>query len=284
MKKVLFAACGLLACTAAQAQDKGFTMLPSGLQYNLVKDAPGDKKAKSGDYVLMHLQRKSADTLLFDSRTLNNNEPVPYPIANVAFAGDPVEALMMVTPGDSIVIRVPVDSLRKNNIQYPYTGLDMYIKVVDIKTKTEMEEEAKKKAEAQKGIDDKLIADYLKKNKIKAKKTESGLYYSITKPGEGEVIKAGQTAHVMYVGKLLDGTIFDANMGADAKHTDPLQVRVGQGMVIKGWDEGLLLLKKGEKATFYIPSPMAYGPQSPSPAIPANSVLVFDVEITNVVQ
>ena len=86
----------------------------------------------------------------------------------------------------------------------------------------------------------------------------------------------------MYVGKLLNGTIFDANMGADAKHTEPLPVPVGQGRVIKGWDEGLALLKKGSKATFYIPSPLAYGSQSPSPLIPANSVLVFDVEIKSV--
>src|SRR5690606_36602542 len=129
--------------------------------------------------------------------------------------------------------------------------LDMYVQVVDIKTQAEMDAEAKAKAAAQGGIDDKMIQEYLKKNNIKAQKTASGLYYKIDAPGEGEVIKPGQTAQVLYIGKLLNGNVFDANMGPEAKRSEPLAVEVGKGRVIKGWDEGLLLLKKGSKATFY---------------------------------
>jgi FKBP-type peptidyl-prolyl cis-trans isomerase FkpA len=288
MKKLIVAASALLICNLAEAQktkQPAFTKLKSGLEYSIVKDVKGTKTANDGDFVIMHLQRKGNDTLQFDSRSMNNNEPVPYPIQPAAFSGDPVEVLKLLTAGDSVIIRIPIDSLRKAGMQMPevaYKMLDMYVAVVDVKTKLEMDTENAKKAAAQIGVDDQLIQDYLKKNNIKATKTASGLYYSVTEPGSGEVIKAGQTAQVMYVGKLLNGSIFDANMGADAKHTDPLPVAVGQGRVIKGWDEGLALLKKGSKATFYIPSPLAYGAQSPSPAIPANSVLVFDVDIKDV--
>ncbi len=288
MRKLLLVAGALIVCGSANAQKSGtpagFTHLASGLDYKLVKDVPGTKKANKGDFVLMHLVRKGNDTLQFDSRAMNNNEPVPYPVQDAQFQGDPVEILKMLTAGDSVVIRIPIDSLRKAGMQMPevsYKMLDMYVQVVDIKTQAEMDAETKAKAAAQGGIDDKMIQEYLKKNNIKAQKTASGLYYKIDASGEGEVIKPGQTAQVMYIGKLLNGNVFDANMGPDAKRSEPLPVEVGKGRVIKGWDEGLLLLKKGSKATFYIPSPLAYGSQGTGP-IAANSILIFDVDIKDV--
>ena len=113
-------------------------------------------------------------------------------------------------------------------------------------------------------------------------KTASGLYYEITKKGTGENAKPGQTAIMNYTGKTLDGKTFDSNTDPEFKHTEPLPVQVGAGRVIKGWDEGVQLLNKGSKATFYIPSPLAYGPQDQGPNLPANSILIFDVEVTDI--
>ncbi|HYD19824.1 MAG TPA: hypothetical protein VEB40_00005, partial [Flavipsychrobacter sp.] len=164
MKKFFLLAGVLLACNITQAQQAdGFTHLKTGLDYKIVKDAPGTRKAVAGDYMLMHLQRKSGGNLQFDSRTMNGNEPVPYPIQAAQFQGDPVEVLMMLTAGDSVIIKLPVDSLRKAGMQIPDNNLDMYIQVVDIKSKADMEAEAAKKAAAQAGIDDKLISEYLQK-------------------------------------------------------------------------------------------------------------------------
>ena len=85
-----------------------------------------------------------------------------------------------------------------------------------------------------------------------------------------------------YTGRLLNGTSFDSNVDPQFKHQEPFSFMLGRNRVIRGWDEGLTLLNKGAKATFYIPSNLAYGPNSPSPAIPANSVLIFDIELIDI--
>jgi FKBP-type peptidyl-prolyl cis-trans isomerase len=159
------------------------------------------------------------------------------------------------------------------------------------------EAQMKKQAEnavKQLEIDTKIIEDYLAEKNIKATKTESGLYYVIEQEGTGPEIESGDLAFVHYAGYLLDGTLFDSSIKeiAQANNTyneqrdaqggyGPLEVSVGQGRVISGWDEGLALLKKGDKAKFFIPSTLAYGDRD-SGQIKANSVLIFDVEITDV--
>ncbi len=84
-----------------------------------------------------------------------------------------------------------------------------------------------------------------------------------------------------YTGKTLDGTPFDSNVDPKFGHVEPFKFVIGTGQVIPGWDEGVALLNKGAKGKLYIPSPLAYGPQGP-PAIGANAVLVFDVEVVNI--
>jgi FKBP-type peptidyl-prolyl cis-trans isomerase len=84
-----------------------------------------------------------------------------------------------------------------------------------------------------------------------------------------------------YTGHLLDGTVFDSNVDPKFQHPEPFTTVIGVGRVIAGWDKGITLLKKGSKATLYIPSGMGYGPRG-NGRIPANSVLVFDVEVVEV--
>ena len=142
-------------------------------------------------------------------------------------------------------------------------------------------------AAKQKGIDDRILQDYFAKNNIKAEKTASGLYYTIQKAGSGAQIAKGQSVGMMYTGKTLDGMVFDSNMDPEVAKknghgTDALKFVVGMGQMIPGVDEGVGLLKKGAKATLYLPSPIAYGAQSPSPNIAPNAILIFEVEITEV--
>jgi FKBP-type peptidyl-prolyl cis-trans isomerase len=177
-----------------------------------------------------------------------------------------------------------------------YTSVTVKIlKVQDAKQKQEeakkAEENAKKEAEKQKGIDDKLINEYAKKNNLKIEKTPSGLAYIIEKEGQGEKIKMGEIAKVNYKGELLNGKVFDTSIEEEAKKAklkqqgrkyEPFEVSVGMGQVIRGWDEGLQLLKKGSKAIFLIPSGLAYGTRAAGTDIPANSVLRFEIEVLDV--
>lgn len=261
----------------------GYTHLASGLDYKIIVDKKGKKTAGNGDYVIMHLVRKGNGNVIFDSRALNNNQPVPYPIQSPQYQGDPIEVFKVLTKGDSVHVRIPVDSMVKAGMQPEgnYKMLDMYVTVVDVKTAKEMADDAKAKAAKQQRKDDKLILQFLKKNNIVATKTASGLYYKVDEAGEGNVMKPGDTAQVHYIGKLMDGKVFDANMGPDANRNNALPVVVGKGKVIKGWDEGLLLMKKKGKATFYIPSSLGYGSQGTGP-IPPDAIMIFDVDIRDV--
>lgn len=95
--------------------------------------------------------------------------------------------------------------------------------------------------------------------------------------GKGKEAKKGSKISVHYTGTLLDGTQFDSSVGRG-----PFDLTLGQGMVIKGWDEGIVGMKVGGKRTLTIPPDMAYGPSGSPPKIPPNATLKFDVELLKV--
>ncbi|RKF03008.1 FKBP-type peptidyl-prolyl cis-trans isomerase FklB [Tenacibaculum lutimaris] len=143
----------------------------------------------------------------------------------------------------------------------------------------QMEEEQAKKAEAEFGDNKKAGEEFLAENKNKdgVKTTESGLQYIVLKEGEGEAPKTNSRVKVHYHGTLIDGTVFDSSV----ERGEPTEFGVGQ--VIKGWTEGLQLMKPGAKYKFFIPQELAYG-FNPRPGGPIKpfSALVFEVELLEV--
>jgi peptidylprolyl isomerase len=111
-----------------------------------------------------------------------------------------------------------------------------------------------------------------------AKVTASGLSYKMIKIGNGIQAEKGKTVSVHYTGKLIDGTKFDSSYDRN----EPIEFPLGEGRVIPGWDEGIALLKVGDKATFIIPSNLAYGERGAGGVIPPNATLIFDVELMDV--
>ncbi|MFY0594095.1 FKBP-type peptidyl-prolyl cis-trans isomerase [Roseivirga sp.] len=129
-------------------------------------------------------------------------------------------------------------------------------------------------------IDVALIDDYLSENNMTAQvDEESGLRYIIQQEGTGDNPGFGSTVFVHYTGTLLDGTQFDTSEGLD-----PFAVVIGRGNVIQGWDIGLRKLKVGTVAKFLIPSRLGYGSNRQGLLIPPNSVLLFDIRITDIRQ
>ena len=106
--------------------------------------------------------------------------------------------------------------------------------------------------------------------------TDSGLQYEVLTKAEGAQPKATDVVTVHYEGKLTDGSVFDSSI----QRGSPIDLPVNG--VIPGWVEGLQLMHVGEKYKLYIPSELAYGEQSPTPAIPANAVLVFELELLSI--
>lgn len=141
-------------------------------------------------------------------------------------------------------------------------------KLEEIKAK-----EASKYEDAKKDFE-----DFVKNNYPNAKATGSGLYYVMEDEGTGKQAEKGKQVSVHYKGTLTDGSKFDSSYDRN----QPIAFQLGVGQVIKGWDEGIALLKEGGKATLIIPYQLAYGEGGRPPVIPPMATLVFETELVSV--
>jgi FKBP-type peptidyl-prolyl cis-trans isomerase len=197
------------------------------------------------------------------------------------FKGTFENGLRLLAVGDVATIYVPINELMKV-AQAPLppflkrgTDLKYTVKILKVQSKAEFEKEmklqeatSKKKAALAISKEPALIDSYIAKSGKKFNKTTSGLYYSTERPGSGPSPQMGETWVVNYRGTFLNGKEFDKGRAVEM----PL------GQMITGFNEALTLMKAGGKATFVIPSSIAYGDQPRGP-IPANSVLVFELEV-----
>ncbi len=108
--------------------------------------------------------------------------------------------------------------------------------------------------------------------------TESGLKYIEKQIGTGVQATVGKTVFVHYTGKLLDGKVFDNSY----KRGAPIDFQLGSGRVIKGWEEGIAMMRVGGKAQLVVPPNLAYGSSGAGGVIPPNATLIFDVELVDV--
>ncbi|MBI9033258.1 MAG: FKBP-type peptidyl-prolyl cis-trans isomerase [Bacteroidales bacterium] len=129
-----------------------------------------------------------------------------------------------------------------------------------------------KEAENQRVTDRQLILSYIEENNLDATGTDSGLFYIIEEPGSTEHPSENSEFAAFYKGKLLNGKIFEQS------HNEPYKGSLNN--VIEGWKEGIPLIGKGGKIQLLIPSHLGYG-QNQSGSIPANSVLLFEVELVD---
>jgi FKBP-type peptidyl-prolyl cis-trans isomerase FkpA len=271
----------ILACNQYKVEIK------DGVRFQLHKHDPKGKLPKEGDIMMCHIVMSNyKDSIIKNTYTDGTKDPIYVRIQRSEFKGGLEDGLRMLTIGDSATFFVSTDSLFAGGRPRPEgmpagSDLKFVVKVVAMPTQDELRkiqvEQQKKQMEAagrQMGDELKEIDGYLAAKKVaNVKKSESGLRYSIENPGVGKTAP-GKTAVVKYVGKLLNGTVFDQNaQGVD--------FQLGANAVIPGFEEGLLLLGKGGKAKIFIPSPLGYGPQGTGP-IPPNSPLIFEVEIVDI--
>lgn len=128
--------------------------------------------------------------------------------------------------------------------------------------------------EKQKIMDEELIQAYLTDNKLTSQKLASGLHHLVVEEGTGTAFpNINSMVEVKYRGRLLNDRVFDQT-------DDDKSIEFGLSQVIVGWQEGLQLMKKGGKSILIIPSHLGYGARDLS-GIPANSVLIFDIELVN---
>jgi FKBP-type peptidyl-prolyl cis-trans isomerase len=274
----------------------------ANLEYVFMMDKPTSPKPKEGDIIKVHLLSAVNNRLMYNSRAVNKNKPIEFGINKPAFKGDIIEAITLMTPGDSMICMADADAVftnsktKKPDFIKKGDKVFYFIKLVSVKTKEEVQKEqqaafqkqikeqmVKQEKEQSKNTakEEKELQAYFTKNNITPLKTPLGTYYTINEKGEGAFPKNGDTVVMNYTGKLLDGTKFDSNEDTSFHHVQPFEFPLGANRVIKGWDETIGFLPLNSKATLYIPSRNGYGPQGQA-KIPANSILVFDVQLNNI--
>jgi FKBP-type peptidyl-prolyl cis-trans isomerase len=250
--------------TTAQKQASGLYYVP------LVTNASATKPV-AGNTVSLLYTGKLLDGTTFDASSQHNNMPVSFQLGGGQVIPGFDEGVSLMHLADSAIFIIP------SGLAYGPSGsgsvipansvVRFNVKLADINFVL---------------TDDKLLTKYLSVNSIiNAQKQASGLYFVPGITNATAATTPGKTVSVLYTGKLLDGTVFDAS----SQHNNtPLQFVVGATpkQVIPGFDEGISLMHKGDKATLLIPSNLAYGFVGAGTSVPANSVLRFDVEVTNV--
>lgn len=265
-----------------------FQELPSGLQYKFVSLGKGGYSPKPGDVTFFHIKYNIGDSTIFSSRQINDNKPVQQQLSFPMTRGDIMEGLLALQSGDSAVFRVTIEEHAKNTnmpIQdwMPKDGYHTWeVLVTDVKSQEALQKEQEAKAKEIITKEEQQFLEYFKANNItNYKKLDNGLYYVIHQEGSGPKVPKGKNVTVNYTGMLLNGKKFDSNVDPAFNHVEPFTFQAGANSVIKGWDEGIQLLNKGAKATLFIPSPMAYGERGAGGDIPANTPLVFDIEVVD---
>lgn len=260
---------------------------PGGILYRIVRSGSGPVVRK-GEVLKFHYSQKINDSVLYSSF---GTMPGYAKVDSVGAIYSPLEVFASLHKGDSVQIVQLADSLLAKNPPPP--GQETIIKkgdkitltmrVLDILNNDALvQPDQQKEMQAQSGREDAAIKSYLSKKGINAQRTAKGVYVAVQSPGSGAQVDSGKFVQVRYTGKLFPSDkvktekVFETNMDKE-----PIGFYINRAQVIPGWDDGLKQLKKGGKATLYIPSSMAYG-QQPVPAGKPFENLIFDVEVVNV--
>ena len=266
--------------------ETGFESGINNLDYKWVIHGTDTQTAAVGNFGEMSVIFKIGDTTIINTDEMNDHRPVLQPISAPSMKGDLMEGIIKMKGGDSVIFRMQSDTFFTRTKQPKPTWVKSTdyirweVKMTRVLTKNQLDAETATKEKAQKTIDDKLLQDYFTKHNIKnVTKTASGLYYTVLKKGTGTHPIDGQEVSVNYTGQNIKGEKFDSNTDATFNHLEPLAFALGKHNVIIGWDEAVALMNKGMKATFYIPSGLAYGDHGQGPKIGPNEILIFDIEL-----
>jgi FKBP-type peptidyl-prolyl cis-trans isomerase FkpA len=300
---IAVAALGLASCKG------GFKQAEGGLLYNIRTDKSGPT-IKAGDFVSLNLVLKTEGDSVLGS-TYELGRPAPQIMEKSPRKGDVTSSFLFLSEGDSATVKLAIDSMFKKGAPRPPGIKGKYLvyeikveKVIPRGTTTDAVFNAhitdyfKVQGDLIKKQEPVKIKKYVEDKKLKTTTTASGLQYEITKPGSGPNAQNGDTVLINYAGRLLNGKLFDTSIkeiaqkeskqAVDPRRTyEPIKLvvgAVGPGSVIKGWNEGLLLLNKGAKATLVIPSELGWGEQGAPPMIGAFSPVTFDVEMVNIIK
>ncbi|MFD0752190.1 FKBP-type peptidyl-prolyl cis-trans isomerase [Mucilaginibacter calamicampi] len=298
MKKFFLVLAALAFAFNADAQD-GFKRTSKGTIYRIVTANPGEKIKLDQIITFNMVQKTEKDSVLASTYAVGR----PFQ-ARCAADGDLMDLFPLLAVKDSVIIKVPTDSIFNGKEEtrpafFPKgSNLMVFLKIEKVQSLDEAMAERNKALEEERAVTAKLATQeagiastYIADNKLLLKTTPSGLKYTVTQATIKRKPLPGDTVYVHYLGRTLDGKVFDTSIEAEAiksgtkqdgRAYEPISFALGRGEVIPGWDEGLQLLNEGSKATFIIPSKLAYGERGAGNDIPPYATLRFDVELVKV--
>lgn len=272
-----------ISCQSGSEKFPGFKETDDGLIYQFHTKGSDTASPKLGDYVTIDMVYAAEDSVMFDSKLLP--QVMKIPMIEPTFKGDIYDGLAMMHIGDSVTFILNADSIFIKMFKMPGMPPDLdsvdylyfRIKLNAIESLEEFQAAQQADLKRREAEETKLRYDYLAQNYTDAQPTASGLYNIELKKGKGSTPEAGQKVKVHYKGMFLDGSVFDSSI----ERGDPIEFPLGAGQVIKGWDEGIGMMRKGGKAVLIIPSDLGYGPAGRG-NIPPSSTLVFEVELIDI--
>jgi FKBP-type peptidyl-prolyl cis-trans isomerase len=268
--------------------EKKITVTPTASGLYFVETLQGKGiKIDSGAWVKAHFKVSLIDGKQVFS-TVERGEPMEFEYGKRFDTPGFEEGVSKMVKGGKATLIVPSKIAFGENgrgaMVPPYSTIIYEVEIVDVlskadhdKQQAEKKKEETVKLETNKKQEADLRKKYIVDHKITAKPTASGLIYVEKVKGTGTRAAAGKKVKVHYTGTLLDGTKFDSSRDKN----QPYEFVLGQHQVIEGWDEAIVMMNVGGRATLVIPSNLAYGEQG-NGKIPPYSTLVFDVELMDV--
>lgn len=297
MRRLLIMLLAATAIATTSCKQFGYKKTKSGLEYKIIPGGSKDSLLKAGQIIKLNLefsvQRKGKpDTILVSTyKTMPTYAMVDTSIRTQLSY---MELLPLARTGDSLQFRVSVDTLKNKGLidyQGPFekgsfiTGHLTIIK--KFANEAEVNVDISKEVAAEKAKEYIQIKDYLAKNSINAVQTPDSAFVLVENPGD-QTLKAdsGKEVSIKYKGSLLDGgKVFDSNIDSvpgRPAHLDPIKIVIGSHQVIPGWEKTLPYFGKGGKGKIFIPATLAYGSRPQGADIPANSNLIFEIEVVDV--
>ncbi|CAH1000528.1 hypothetical protein LEM8419_01681 [Neolewinella maritima] len=286
-------------CDSTGGKD-GTQTTEAGSRYTYLSTNDDGQLAEAGEFIYFNaILKTEGDSVLINTKEGGGPPPVIQALSDSIVTSEtgPVEdVLRNIRVGERVLIRANLDQFPRKPPGMENDSVLLYdLEVTEIIDQDEftarqeaVAEEARVKAEEVRGrMDERLTFSEQVYNDYKAGKldgelqtTPSGLRYILHEEGSGAEAAPGKTVSVQYIGRLSsDGEIFDQSF----ERGSAIQFPLGQGRVIPGWDEGIDLLQVGDRATFIIPSELAYGPGgTPDGSIAPDSELLFYVELEEV--
>jgi FKBP-type peptidyl-prolyl cis-trans isomerase FkpA len=286
--------CSTLVFSCAKSEYADFKKTESGLMYKFYSQSDDTTRARYGQFVRLKIVKRLGDSTIENSEVVSPDGMEEF-LKKGAFKGAIEEGITMMAIGDSATFLINTDSINKyypakdaaKNFP-PRTYLAFDLKLLNIRPKEEViwDQELTRKAfvKERKEKEQKELDQYIQDNHIAVKPTSKGLYFIELQQGSGRQVQEGDSVVLHYTGSFLNGSVF----GSSLKSNHPIGFIVGDKGprgVMEGWYEGIKMMRKGGKASWIIPSPLAFdsagmfNKQAGKYTIPPYSALKFDIQL-----